>query len=142
MKIEYTKKLQWANSEKTLIDLIIKFDHLDFEVPFTANPNDIEAHGRQIFTDCVAGKYGVIGDYIPPVKPKPTADQNKSKAIELLRDTDWVNQPDVTDQLIHPHLSNYNEFVSYRSHLRQIAVAPQEGDIEWPKKPTAAWSAK
>lgn len=34
-------------------------------IPFTASPNDSEAHGREIYADAQAGKFGPIGAYIP-----------------------------------------------------------------------------
>ena len=32
------------------------------------------------------------------------------------------------------------EFDAYRLALRQIAVTPTEGDLEWPVKPQAVWN--
>jgi hypothetical protein len=44
-------------------------------LPFTADQNDVEAHGRAIFADLIAGKYGPIGDYVAPVEqPQPTVE--------------------------------------------------------------------
>ena len=55
---------KWANKEHTLIDCEITTSQLGDEVlPFTANPNDCEPHGRKIFDDIVAGKYGDILEY-------------------------------------------------------------------------------
>jgi len=64
----------WANAEHTLIDCLITTSQLGAEVlPFTANPNDVEAHGRAIFADIVAGAYGPIGEYVAPPEPvQPT----------------------------------------------------------------------
>tara|TARA_R100000773_G_C4192321_1_gene97787 strand:- start:9 stop:272 length:264 start_codon:yes stop_codon:yes gene_type:complete len=64
----------WANEEQTLIQLDCKFSHYstlgitenDGYLPFMANPNDIEAHGRQIFEKAKAGDYGTVGDYVAP----------------------------------------------------------------------------
>ena len=57
---------RWANADHTLIDCEITTSQLGDEVlPFTANPNDVEPHGRAIFADLVAGKYGPIGEYVP-----------------------------------------------------------------------------
>jgi hypothetical protein len=64
----------WANAEHTLIDCLITTSQFGAEVlPFTANPNDVEPHGRAIFADIVAGAYGAIGEYVPPPEPvQPT----------------------------------------------------------------------
>jgi hypothetical protein len=64
---------RWVNAEQTMIDCEITTSQFGDEVlPFTANANDVEAHGRGIFADIVAGNYGEIGAYMPP-PPAPTA---------------------------------------------------------------------
>lgn len=52
-----------------LIDCMVKFDTLPMEVPFTANANDVEEHGRAIHAALVAGEYGPIAAYVPPPPP-------------------------------------------------------------------------
>lgn len=67
---------RWANAEQTMIDCEITTSQLGEEIlPFTANPNDTEAHGRVIFADLVAGKYGPIAEYVAPPEPvQPTVE--------------------------------------------------------------------
>lgn len=64
---------RWANAENTLIDCDITIALFGDEVlPFTAGPDDVEAHGRAIFADLVAGVYGPIAEYVaPPAPPAP-----------------------------------------------------------------------
>ena len=58
---------RWANAEQTMIDCEITTSQFGDEVlPFTASANDVEAHGRGIFADLVAGVYGEISAYVPP----------------------------------------------------------------------------
>jgi hypothetical protein len=58
---------RWANAEQTVIDCEITTSQFGDEVlPFTASPNDTEAHGRTIFADLVAGKYGPITERVAP----------------------------------------------------------------------------
>lgn len=58
---------RWVNDEKTMIDCEITTSQFGAEVlPFTANQNDVEAHGRAIFADLVAGKYGPVADKEQP----------------------------------------------------------------------------
>jgi hypothetical protein len=55
---------KWINAEHTLLNCEVDFDELDeVYVWFTADPNDIEEHGRQIYADCVAGNYGEIEEF-------------------------------------------------------------------------------
>jgi hypothetical protein len=61
----------WANAAHTAIDCLITTSQFGAEVmPFTADKNDVEAHGRAIFADIVAGAYGAIGEYVAPPEPK------------------------------------------------------------------------
>lgn len=71
----------------------------------------------------------------------PSIEENKATAIQLLTETDWVNQPDVINPAITPHLLNQSEFIAYRSLVRAIAINPIAGNIEWPIKPTEEWSS-
>lgn len=73
--------------------------------------------------------------------PVPTAEENKTIAMGLLAATDWVNQPDVTNPDINPHLLNHAAFITYRSQIRAIAINPVAGNLDWPVKPTEEWSS-
>jgi hypothetical protein len=75
----------------------------------------------------------------PPI-PAPTAEQNSAKAMQLLAETDWVNEPDVINPSANPHLLNQADFIVYRAALRDIAVNPQPGNLVWPTKPQEQWS--
>ena len=61
---------EWANSEKTRIEVQAKWKHLESEgyLQFAANPNDTEEHGVDLYNRCVAGEFGTVADYLP----KPT----------------------------------------------------------------------
>lgn len=65
---------RWSNAEHTRIDCEITTSQFGDEVlPFTADQNDVEAHGRAIFASIVAGQYGPIGEYVPiPEREQPT----------------------------------------------------------------------
>jgi hypothetical protein len=55
---------RWANAEQTMIDCEITTSQFGDEVlPFTAIATDVEAHGRAIFADIVAGQYGPIAEF-------------------------------------------------------------------------------
>lgn len=106
-------------------------------IPFTANPNDVEPLGRDIFAALIAGAAGPISPYVAPIA---SADDNKFEAERRLQVTDWVNQPDVYDPANTPHLTNRDAFLAYRSQIRAIAVNPVDGNLEWPVEPAAIWS--
>ncbi len=62
------KNPRWVNEAHTMIDCEITTSQFGDEIlPFTANQNDCEAHGRAIFADIVAGVYGEVAEYTPPL---------------------------------------------------------------------------
>ena len=70
MQIKNVKTPQWANAEHTLLDVTLETDTYG-EIPFSASPDDVEAYGREIFEDAVAGKFGIIAEYVaPPLPPR------------------------------------------------------------------------
>lgn len=66
----------WADPDHNTINCNITTSQFGDEVlPFTASPNDVEAHGRAIFSDLVAGVYGPIAEYVAPPEPvQPTVE--------------------------------------------------------------------
>jgi len=100
-----------------------------------SDPSQIEA-----MNDCLAN--GLWEDVTSSWPPQfvPSAEYNKIEAIYFLSKTDWVNQPDVYDPANSPHLLNRQEFLTYRAWVRNIAVNPIEGNLDWPTEPKAIWS--
>lgn len=79
-------------------------------------------------------------DFLPPAPYVPTAEENKATATSLLQATDWTTIADVGNpQMSNPYLSNQSEFIAYRNAVRQYAVYPAEGNINWPVLPTEEW---
>jgi hypothetical protein len=64
MNLQYAKDPRWVNAENTMIDLKIKWEGMNEELPFTASPTDCEAHGRAIFAAAVAGQFGPVAEYV------------------------------------------------------------------------------
>jgi hypothetical protein len=65
----------------------------------------------------------------------------KATATGILSNTDWTAIPDVADPLkSNPYLMNQDEFVAYRSTIRNYAVNPV-ADPVWPTQPTEQWSS-
>lgn len=42
------------------IDLIVKFDKFEHEIPFSACASDTEKHGRDLYLKASLGEYGVV----------------------------------------------------------------------------------
>ncbi len=62
------KNPRYANADKTLIDVEILNPVFGW-IPFTANPQDVEAHGRDLFAMLAAGEGRPVADYVPPPPP-------------------------------------------------------------------------
>jgi len=91
------------------------------------------------WVDCCLAKWTEANTPVPP--SPPTAEQNKQTAISLLQQTDWTTIPDVSDPTkSNPYLSNVNDFVTYRNAVRQYAINPVAGDINWPTIPQEVWT--
>lgn len=87
IKIESAHSPQWANEAHTRIDLMVKFAHLNEEVPFTASIGDSEVHGNELFVRASGGEFGAIADYVAPapVAPVDISDvDNLNKVLKAL----------------------------------------------------------
>lgn len=95
--------------------------------------------------DITAGNFSYINDQFIAIPfeptPPPTADQNREDAIARLQKTDWLTIPDVGDPTkSNPYLSNVQDFIVWRNAVRQYAINPVAGNIDWPAKPTEVWT--
>jgi hypothetical protein len=91
------------------------------------------------WVDCCLAVWTVANT---PVSPSPpTAENNKQTAISFLQQTDWTQISSVSDPaLSNPYLANKNAFDIYRNSVRQYALNPVAGDINWPVAPTEVWT--
>ncbi len=129
MKYTYAKNPQWADAEHTRIDLTVNFDDHG-ETPFSAAPNDCEAHGREIFAKAAAGEFGPVAEYEPP--PPPTYEEQsamvRAERDRLLAETDWTQAADIPQ-------ATKDKWAPYRQALRD--VPDQQGfpfEVVWPVK--------
>lgn len=83
----------------------------------------------------------------PPPPPPPTPEeiqaQNKTEAVSRLQATDWAATVDISNpQYSNPYLMNQDDFLAYRSQVREIAVYPPTTLVTvWPNVPIEVWSA-
>jgi hypothetical protein len=128
MQLEYAKDPVWASADHTMIDCEINHAKYGW-IPFTASPDDVEAHGRKLFAELSKGE---VAEYAPP--PPPTNEQlasdARTKRNALLAATDWTQSADVPQ-------ATKDLYAPYRQALRD--VPEQSGfptDIQWPVKPS------
>lgn len=85
MKITNITNPAWANAEHTMVNATVT--HSEFgEIPFSASPDDVEAHGREIFADAIAGKFGTIAEYVAPAKTPAQIIEGFKAAIQSTLD--------------------------------------------------------
>jgi hypothetical protein len=122
----------WVNAEHTCIDLYVLFSCFPNELHFTAQPNDCEVHGRDLYHRALTGEFGEVAEYVPP--PGPTIEEQsvieRQNRDQLISDTDWTQASDIPQ-------STKDKWAVYRQLLRD--VPQQEGfpfNIVWPEKPS------
>jgi hypothetical protein len=93
--------------------------------------------------DCVAYEYEYVENTIVLIPtPITPAETNKATAVSLLQATDWTQIPSVSDPaLSNPYLANKLAFDQYRNAVRQYAIYPVEGNIEWATVPQEDWQS-
>ena len=85
MQITNVTSPEWANAAHTMINVTVA--HSEFgEIPFSASQDDVEAHGREIFADAVAGKFGVIAEYVAPAETPEQIIEGFKAAIQSTLD--------------------------------------------------------
>lgn len=92
------------------------------------------------WANCCITKWDQADNPPIPDPVPPTAEQNKQTAIAKLQATDWTTIPDVADPAkSNPYLSNAQDFITYRNAIRQYAVYPVAGNLNWPVAPQEVW---
>ncbi|HGB6108330.1 TPA: DUF4376 domain-containing protein [Salmonella enterica subsp. enterica serovar Thompson] len=76
-----------AYNEDGTINCLAHFAGFDDFIPFTASPNDTEEHGRQIYSDLKAGKYGPVTPFIVTPEMIQAAKDAKHAEISAWRNT-------------------------------------------------------
>jgi len=110
---------------------------IEFNTPI---PNE-EITALPSWANCCMAKWDVADNPPVPDPVPPTAEQNKQTAVNKLKATDWTTIPDVADPAkSNPYLANAQDFVTYRNAVRQYAIYPVAGDINWPNLPQEVWT--
>ncbi|EJG3701609.1 DUF4376 domain-containing protein [Salmonella enterica] len=73
-------------TESGLINCLVHFEGFNDFIPFTASPDDTEEHGRQLFADLKAGKYGPVAPFTATPEMLTAAKQAKHAEINAWRD--------------------------------------------------------
>jgi hypothetical protein len=128
MKLIYAKNPVWANRNQTLINLTVRFEGIDEDLPFTANANDVEAHGREIYAQAVTGEFGEID----PFTATPPTIQQVSDAVRQTR-----NHKLETD--VDPIVSNPLRWADLTPEQQQAVEAYRRNLLDMTDDPAFPW---
>ena len=117
----------------------LQWDNVAGWIEFNESIPNEEITTLPSWANCCMAKWDEANN--PPAPPPPTAEQNKQMAVTKLQNTDWTTIPDVADPTkSNPYLSNAQDFVTYRNAVRQYAINPVAGKINWPTVPQEVWA--
>lgn len=123
--------LQWANYDRTAIDMEVDFDELDEEyVQFTATPNDREDHGVELYNRAIAGDFGAIAEF--PVPDNITGEEAlnlaRKRRTNFLVQTDYIEMPTKWATLT---TEEQTAWANYRNALRDLPENYPNLELHW-----------
>lgn len=80
ISVEYVVKGSVKENKDDSYEMTVKFAHLDMEVPFCATPNDVMEHGRWLYEQAKAKKFGTPVAY----QPAPPTKDDYQKEFDAL----------------------------------------------------------
>lgn len=67
--LEYANTPVYGNAEGTNIQLVVKWEEFNEEMPFGATSYDSMPHGVDLYNRALAGEFGPIAPYVAPSTP-------------------------------------------------------------------------
>jgi hypothetical protein len=64
--LKYAKDPRWNSTDGQQIELTVRFEEINEELPFNATSYDSEAHGVDLYNRAKAGEFGEIAPYVAP----------------------------------------------------------------------------
>jgi hypothetical protein len=66
---QYAKDPIYASEDGNCIQLTVKWEEFNEEMPFGATTFDYHDHGRELHARAAAGEFGPIAPFVAPVRP-------------------------------------------------------------------------
>lgn len=127
------KNPKYSSPDGSAID--VEWNHFEFGwIPFTATPDDVEQHGRDIYAAAISGEYGPIAPYDGPTEEDLLEQQMRAQRDQLLTEVDAM----ATNPLIWRAMTEAEQqaWADYRQTLLDVPQQPSfPHDIDWPEKP-------
>lgn len=127
------KNPQYAAPDNSLIN--VEWNHPEFGwIPFTASPDDVEQHGRDIYAAAIAGEYGPIAPYDGPSEEELLGQQVRAHRDQLLTEVDAIVMNPLRWNSMTPQ--EQQAWADYRQALLDVPQQPGFPEtIDWPTKP-------
>jgi len=76
LTIKFATNPKYTTVDQSVIELSVQFVEFgDAVLPFGATQDDVEEHGRELYARALAGEFGPIAAYEPPVHLGSTGSQ-------------------------------------------------------------------
>ncbi len=131
---------RWADAERSRIDLLVTFPGVG-TVPFTAAAQDDTEYGPELFARAIAGDFGEIAAYAPPIFTEDqlveiaVARRNALLADAAIRIAPLQDAVDL-DEATTQEQALLKLWKAYRVALGRIEQQPRyPRDIQWPDSP-------
>ena len=131
IKLISAKNPRWGDADKTVVNLTVKFEHIQDEIDFSATLRDPEEHGRMIFERAKRGEFGEIAPHIPFGAPERAAiDSPKIRtakmelAVAKVQHYTMMGQPTMVKVWQH-----------YYQQLYGLINHPKWPAVIWPTEP-------
>lgn len=124
-------------SDGEAITLDVRFSHIPSPIPFTAKRDDVELHGRELYSRAVFGEFGDITVLTPPTSSE---DDQRARLDEALKQAAAAMAPlEDADELGVIRESEKIQLIALRHYRVALFRLPEsEGwptAITWPEMP-------
>lgn len=149
--VESAREPRWSVGRSAITLLVVFEEHAATlgAIPFTASPEDSEAHGRELFARAVALEFGPVLEPETPALAQAalltaarlsavaTATINAQQtALETLQDAVRLNLATEAESALPLKQAELDAWRSYRVYLSRIEAQPgYPAGIEWPPAP-------
>ena len=113
---------QWADKDHTAVNCMVKFEHIEQAVPFTATASDTEAYGRDIYAACLRGEAGEIAEYVQPSISPEKARELKTAGINA-----WRNAMEAANYTFEHNGRKWDYGKSTQTRLEPSVAAAKAG---------------
>ena len=136
LNLIYANNPKWVDEAHTSIELTVRFEEINEDLPFHATPYDTEEHGRDIFTRAAAGEFGVVAEWTPPTT------EQLSRNIRIQRDSLLQELDSIVGNPLRWASFSTEQQTSWANYRQALLDVPQQSGfpntINWPTKPQGA----